>query len=808
MPLGVFRMWKTSMHNGLDSENRIWREAQKLLTSHLTLVQKLQGIAEVVVGQFLVDSCAIYLLEGHSDELVIQACIGQTGSPKGRLHMGQGITGLAAAEKKTIQVVKMSADPRAVLLENQEGAYQSIVAVPLVEGDRIHGVFNLQSTSERQFSTDEIEVLDQVVKPVILNQFTRAQSAEIKQRRTNELRVLNELGQGINSGLGLDETLELIADQAIETVQANAVVIRFVAEDGALALGTVAVKSGIELDLQSEKKFAQYVADFGEPILSDCMRMKWGPGSFGISLVCIPLVLNDRVVGTVTLFDKIVPAGAVKRPFDVDDLNLLFAISSQVATKIEEFRLTNQLGESVRNEKRQEAELGKLYSHSQALFESISDGLVALDSRGFISEVNAIAKGIFGFERLIPGEIKIDELVEDKPSLTERLGSGEGFSHREVRLTTTSGQVAALANFQPIVDAEDKVSGAVMTFREMGEVSSMGNGGLGVRRTFSFADLIGKSSLIQKTRELARIAAGTDSNILIQGETGTGKEVFAQAIHNASRFSKGPFLAVNCAALPWDLIESELFGYVGGAFTGARTKGSLGKFELARGGTLFLDEIGEIPLDVQVKLLRVLQERAIVRVGGDRTIPIDCRLVAATNRDLSQAVQEQKFRRDLLYRLNVITVEVPPLRERKEDIPLFIGQFLKSWAAKSSNVVQDVSNSVLAVLLEYEWPGNVRELENVIEHSIAMARGPLIEKENLPVHMQATGVRVDKTLKVEVNLFEKAQEDYENSVRRLYLEALRLGQGDVPKAAQILGVSRATFYRKIKKAGLSPPSQK
>ena len=232
------------------------------------------------------------------------------------------------------------------------------------------------------------------------------------------------------------------------------------------------------------------------------------------------------------------------------------------------------------------------------------------------------------------------------------------------------------------------------------------------------------------------MAAGTDANILVEGETGTGKEVFAQAIHNASAYNEGPFLAVNCAALPRDLIESELFGYVEGAFTGASRKGRLGKFELASGGTLFLDEIGEMPLEVQAKLLRVLQEKTIVRVGGDRTIPIDCRIIAATNRDLRQAVSEQRFRRDLLYRLNVLTIEVPPLRERRGDIPLFIERFIAHFAERSNKVVDSVAPQVLKRLTNYRWPGNVRELENIIEHGVALTNKRQIQWEDLPAYLQ------------------------------------------------------------------------
>ncbi len=217
--------------------------------------------------------------------------------------------------------------------------------------------------------------------------------------------------------------------------------------------------------------------------------------------------------------------------------------------------------------------------------------------------------------------------------------------------------------------------------------------------------------MIENSKELARVAAGTASNLLIVGETGTGKEVFAQAIHSASAFSDGPFLAVNCAALPLDLIESELFGYVEGAFTGASRKGRLGKFELASGGSLLLDEIGEIPPEVQVKLLRVLRGKAIVRVGGDRKIPVDCRVMAARNRNLHQAVAEGGFRQDLLYRLDVISIDLPPMRDRAGDLPLFIERFIRIHAERNHKVVEGIEPDALSLLTQYDWPVNVREVD-------------------------------------------------------------------------------------------------
>jgi len=791
------------MKNAKDLEIVLWRDAMKLLAAPHSLKAGLRAISRIISRHFEVDLCAIYLLDRRTEELVLKGMAGEEGAVQERLRVGQGIAGLAAYQRKSVQVAHLQRDPRSILPQGREHTYQSIVVIPVDDGEQLLGVVELQSKKVRQFAADEMGVLEQAMPRIVLGIIRTAQILEDMKRRTDELQALNELGQAMNAGLGLDETLELIAARAAEALSAKGSAVRLLVEDGTLALGTMVTESEVPFDSSYEKRIAEYVAATGEPIMIDDVRASKDPKGFSASMVCVPLVLEDRVVGTLTLFDKIAPLGTQRRLFSVDDLNMLFALSSQIAAEIEDIRLTARLQELVRTEKQQGEELRGFYNRSRALLQSISDGLLAIDQDGTVEEVNAVAVQIFGFgEQRFSEHPHIDELVEDKPPLREWLKSGEPFSNRVITLETAAGKVAAMANLQPIMDAGKRAIGAVLTFREMGEVGRLVTRVIGVQRTFSFDDIIGESSVIEKTKELARIAAGTSSNILIQGETGTGKEVFAQAIHNVSSFSEGPFLAVNCAAIPRDLIESELFGYVEGAFTGASKKGRLGKFELASGGTIFLDEIGDIPLEVQVKLLRVLQEKAIVRVGGNRTIPINCRLIAATNHDLHQQVDEQKFRRDLLYRLNVITIEIPPLRERVEDIPRFIDRFVQTFSERNVKVVDGVKAEVMAQLVEYEWPGNVRELENAIEHAVALVKGRLIEWDDLPAHLQTSLAGDQRIYEEGKNALEIARRDYEMAMRQLYLEALRADRGNVPSAAQLLGMSKATLYRRLKRCGL------
>jgi len=290
--------------------------------------------------------------------------------------------------------------------------------------------------------------------------------------------------------------------------------------------------------------------------------------------------------------------------------------------------------------------------------------------------------------------------------------------------------------------------------------------------------------------------------VLIVGASGTGKELFSQAIHNDSPVADGPFIPVNCAAIPKGLIESELFGYAEGAFTGARKGGYIGKFEQATGGTLFLDEIGDMPLDTQVKLLRVLQEKVIQRVGAEHYIPISTRVIAATNRDLKQAIQDGDFREELYWRLNVLTIEIPPLRDRREDIPEFVHFFIRSFAESSNKTIKDVDPAFIRKLIDYSWKGNIRQLENTIEHAVLVTQSDILTVADLPADL-INSIEDEKSEGVHGGKIEQALFDRMDSSRKLYSEALKLAKGDVNKAAKNLGMSRATFYRRLKKYGLA-----
>lgn len=312
--------------------------------------------------------------------------------------------------------------------------------------------------------------------------------------------------------------------------------------------------------------------------------------------------------------------------------------------------------------------------------------------------------------------------------------------------------------------------------------------------TLSFDDIIGDSKELSKVKKSARLFAAGNSTILLQGESGTGKEVFARAIHTESSRGAGPFVAINCAALPENLIESELFGYVEGSFTGASKGGRIGKFELADGGTLFLDEIGEIPIHLQAKLLRALQERKIQKVGGSKEINIDVRIIAATNRDLELLVKEGMFREDLYYRLSVIPIFIPSLRERKGDIRQLAEYFCNIYSKALNKDIFGLEKTTLKILSEYSWPGNIRELQNAIEYAVNISSNSYLKRTDLPEKIlrgrksiTETGIAELKDLHtVEYEYIQKAIETYGNTLE------------GKEKAAQVLGISLATLYRKLK----------
>ena len=329
--------------------------------------------------------------------------------------------------------------------------------------------------------------------------------------------------------------------------------------------------------------------------------------------------------------------------------------------------------------------------------------------------------------------------------------------------------------------------------------------GTGAKLRYNFSSIIGESDSIVQVKDCAKRAAENNSNVLILGESGTGKELFAQAIHAASSKKDGPFVPINCAALPKDLLNSELFGYEEGAFTGASKGGTPGKFEQANGGSIFLDEIGDMPLEMQSALLRVLEDNTVIRVGGKKYIPVDIRVIAATNCDLWKKVQDGSFRADLYFRLNIVTIKIPPLRARPEDIPMLADYLLESLCRKSGIKKPPISAEAISLLKSYSWPGNVRELRNVLERCLNNSRGSVITMEEIPPEVRSMYEPKDTAQQkagIEQSRKPFSVDDWRGYNKDTVIDLMRRYGGNKSRVAKELGITRATFYKRLKEYGI------
>jgi PAS domain S-box-containing protein len=422
-------------------------------------------------------------------------------------------------------------------------------------------------------------------------------------------------------------------------------------------------------------------------------------------------------------------------------------------------------------------------------FDSIFEGIIITDEKMHIKKANSMAEKILGLshEELLKADI--GELVREIDLQSEVLNSGKPYYGVDCNFYANKKRITCTINAIPIA-SNSKSSGMVITFKEEKYIHNVVNKVAGFESSYCFDDIKTRDSQMLSIMEDAKKAALSGCSVLIEGASGTGKELFAQAIHNHAH-PKGPFVAVNCASLPRDLMESELFGYEKGAFTGARKEGHPGKFELADGGTIFLDEIGELPLDLQSKLLRVLDNSTITRIGGVYEKKLNVRVIAATNRDLKEEVKKKNFREDLYYRLNVIRIKLPRLVERKEDIELLANYFLERLNRKNSQKPKSFSNGYVMALRRYDWPGNVRELQNAVERSYYLCESSVITEEYLPESILGALTKE--------NWGAGSVYPFKSIERDAIKNALLSCGGNVVKAAEMLKISRATIYRKIKK---------
>ncbi len=411
--------------------------------------------------------------------------------------------------------------------------------------------------------------------------------------------------------------------------------------------------------------------------------------------------------------------------------------------------------------------------------------MISIDAEGLITIFNPAAEQVTGItlsdavgrniSDILP-ELQMEKTLQ---TCREDLGqlltiNNERIVCNKVPICVNDQTFGAIVNFQNVTKLQKLEAKVRRHLFDVGHVA-----------THCFENIIGTSPLLNKSITLSQSFARTESAILILGDTGTGKEVFAQSIHNCSARQQGPFVALNCAALPAQILESELFGYVGGAFTGASQKGKAGLFEIAHGGTLFLDEIAEMEYATQGKLLRVLQEKKVMRLGGDRVIPVDVRIIAATNKPLKALVNENQFRADLYYRLNVLQLRLYPLHERKEDVSALAEYFLNKHVTDSNNTPH-FTRCALEELAKYTWPGNVRELQNIIERILATLEKSSINGEMVQAHLDDI---------YENEITSRIVQDEMEEIK----DALLMTRGNHTEAAKILGMSRSTLWRKLKK---------
>ena len=493
--------------------------------------------------------------------------------------------------------------------------------------------------------------------------------------------------------------------------------------------------------------------------------------------VCCPIVLDGRSYGVIGLIAFNQEQSRMMK-CSIDDLmNFLKKMADLISSKLKAQINTEEL----------EVEKKKL----EILLDSMDKAVVSVDIDGHVDKCNHKFKDLFNLS---------DEDLEEK-SMFDVLNfikktNNNNFSKYKMGsfvYNKNNRNVKGIYNITKII-IKGKFRGYVIDFIEKREAIKNYNK-INKDYKITLDNIIGNSDLITQTKRNALIASRSNSTILITGESGTGKELFARSIHNHSNRADHPFVTVNCAAIPDNLLESELFGYEEGAFTGAKKGGKLGKFELADKGTIFLDEIGDMSLHLQAKLLRVLQERELDKIGGKTNIFIDVRIIAATNKNLSNMVKNGSFREDLYYRLNVIPIKLPSLRERREDIPLLINYMIEEYSGKLGKQILGIDENAKQLLMNYSWPGNIRELQNVIEYSINMSQSKILTLDSMPKSLTT------------VNYSEKTEEDEEiRTLEELEIREIKKAldmyknyKKDKELVAKALGISRATLYRKLEK---------
>ncbi len=485
-----------------------------------------------------------------------------------------------------------------------------------------------------------------------------------------------------------------------------------------------------------------------------------------------PIHFEDKIIGTLNL------TGSAEQVHP-HTLGLVLAAVDAIENKL----ITNKV----------QSELEASNRYAFAMMNNLAYGVFAIDLNDEILWVNDSACRIINIRRTNLLNKPIKEFVPAWDRIINTLLNEQPFIDQECKLAVKDLKERFLFNSYLIKSDNNEILGYLLTFRQYSKMLNLVKKFSGLQASYTFEDIIAKSHVMSDLVNYAKTVANSPSTILITGESGTGKEVFAQALHNASERNDAAFVAVNCGAISPTLIESEIFGYEEGAFTGAKKGGRPGKFELANGGTIFLDEIGEMPIDMQVKLLRVLQEGEVTRLGGDNSTKIDVRIIAATNKNIEAEVEANRFRLDLYYRLNVIPIHIPSLRDRREDIIPLWQHFITMKAAKLNKPVPELTQEILDKMLTYPWPGNIRELENFVEKLVNVGGSlELFEASKDSSQSKGEGIAIAKKIK-----------SLESVEKEAIQEAIETLKGNISQVAKQLGLGRNTLYAKMKKYNIN-----
>lgn len=649
----------------------------------------------------------------------------------------------------------------------------------------------IEKARKRFIETGEIDF--SVVRPIIANSWKRCKLAKVSPYLKNSINKLNdkEIKVLLDKNRDLNKTSQSIMGMAEKMIRGSGFRIDLSDKDGYI------------LKIIGDKKILKESEEVGVVIGSNRSEIIVGTNSIGMTLftgepiqiigpehynvyprywTCSSAPIRNssgNIIGVVNMSGKY-------HLLHKHTLGMVVGIANAIENALKTEKKNIEL--SVNNE------------FLNTIIESISDGLIVINKKGEITHLNSIAGKILCKESHEAIGKPIDKLIRTNFSLLNILNNRKGYLEEEIIVTPfydKKNSQRYLLTEKVVEDSEGESQGVTALFKEMKKVHRLIGNFIGVNTRYNFLSIIGNNVKLTKAVNLAKAASVSSCKILIQGESGTGKEVFAQAIHNNSNRRDKPFIAINCAAIPRDLVESELFGYEGGAFTGAKKEGRPGKFELAEGGTLFLDEIESMPLESQPKLLRVIESNQLMRIGGNKIITTDVRIISSTNQDLLLAVKKGNFREDLLYRINTVTVDIPPLRERKDDIPVLVKYICDKIGRRINKNNIEIDKKVLEVLCEYNWPGNIRELENALESAIILSKNNKITIEVIPEN-----IKPFKSNDLDI------KEDREaNSLIDIEKEAifkvLKEVKGNITKASRALGIDRSTLYRKIKKFKIS-----